>query len=93
MKQLKMTLAAVFAASILLVSCGKKSAADLAKSHCALMKDAGKDATKLADAAKKVESECTAAVEGMKDEEKTKYVSEYTQTMMKDCGKELMGGE
>ncbi len=67
-------------------------AADLAKSHCQLMKDAGKDATKLEEAAKKIESDGKSAVEGMKEEEKTKFVAEYTEAMMKDCGKELMGG-
>jgi len=91
MKQLKFTLAAVFAASLLMISCGgKKSAADLAKSHCQMLKDAGKDATKLEEASKKIESECKAAAEGMKGDDSVKFVLEYTQAVLKDCGKELM---
>ena len=84
MKQLKMTLAAVFAASILLVSCGgKKSAADLAKSHCEMMKSAGEDAGKLKDAATKAEEEMKAATKDLKPEEVEKFAKEYMDAALK----------
>jgi hypothetical protein len=84
MRQIKLTLAAVFAASIFMISCGgKKSAADLANSHCEMMKSAGEDAEKLKDAGKKAEEEMKAATKDLKPEEAEKFAKEYMEAALK----------
>lgn len=89
MKQIKLTAAAIFAATIFLVSCGggKKSAADLAKDYCKEVKEAGTDATKLKDLSDKFKKQTEEATKGMKEEEIKKYNDDFAAAILK-CGEE-----